>query len=178
MPESAKPRVAVIGLGSMGFGMATSLRRAGLRGDRLRRLGGLGRSGSWPTAARAPGRRRKPPRRPTSSSAWSSTPPKPKPSCSAPTASPKPSARARCSSPPPPWIPTWRGGWRNSWRRPGGTIWTRRSPAARSARRRANSPSWRPAVRPPLPRRARRSMRWRQSSTNSAMTPARARRSR
>src|SRR4051794_12747123 len=30
MPESAKPRVAVVGLGSMGFGMATSLRRAGL----------------------------------------------------------------------------------------------------------------------------------------------------
>src|SRR5258705_10644551 len=32
MPESVgqKPRVAVIGLGSMGFGMATSLRRAGL----------------------------------------------------------------------------------------------------------------------------------------------------
>src|SRR5258707_8119730 len=31
MPEnvSPKPRVAVIGLGSMGFGMATSLRRAG-----------------------------------------------------------------------------------------------------------------------------------------------------
>jgi L-threonate 2-dehydrogenase len=29
MPESAKPRVAVIGLGSMGFGMATSLRRVG-----------------------------------------------------------------------------------------------------------------------------------------------------
>src|SRR6266566_8109239 len=31
MPEttSQKPRVAVIGLGSMGFGMATSLRRAG-----------------------------------------------------------------------------------------------------------------------------------------------------
>src|ERR1700755_2911983 len=31
MPEStsAKPRIAVIGLGSMGFGMATSLRRAG-----------------------------------------------------------------------------------------------------------------------------------------------------
>src|SRR5215204_2779137 len=29
MSESAKPRVAVIGLGSMGFGMATSLRRAG-----------------------------------------------------------------------------------------------------------------------------------------------------
>src|ERR1700728_1519166 len=33
MPESvsAKPRAAVIGLGSMGFGMATSLRRAGLK---------------------------------------------------------------------------------------------------------------------------------------------------
>ena len=30
MPESTKPRVAVIGLGSMGYGMATSLRRAGL----------------------------------------------------------------------------------------------------------------------------------------------------
>ena len=30
MPETAKPRVAVIGLGSMGFGMATSLRRKGL----------------------------------------------------------------------------------------------------------------------------------------------------
>src|SRR6478609_2761034 len=31
MPESVgqKPRVAVVGLGSMGFGMATSLRRAG-----------------------------------------------------------------------------------------------------------------------------------------------------
>src|SRR5260370_24401504 len=31
MPESIspKPRIAVIGLGSMGFGMATSLRRAG-----------------------------------------------------------------------------------------------------------------------------------------------------
>src|SRR3954465_11285033 len=28
-PASQKPRVAVIGLGSMGFGMATSLRRAG-----------------------------------------------------------------------------------------------------------------------------------------------------
>src|SRR3979411_2154960 len=29
MPESAKPSIAVIGLGSMGFGMATSLKRAG-----------------------------------------------------------------------------------------------------------------------------------------------------
>ena len=29
MSESAKPRMAVIGLGSMGMGMATSLRRAG-----------------------------------------------------------------------------------------------------------------------------------------------------
>jgi 3-hydroxyisobutyrate dehydrogenase len=29
MPEAAKPLIAVIGLGSMGFGMATSLRRAG-----------------------------------------------------------------------------------------------------------------------------------------------------
>src|SRR5204862_7350239 len=29
MSQSTKPRIAVIGLGSMGFGMATSLRRAG-----------------------------------------------------------------------------------------------------------------------------------------------------
>ena len=29
MPLSEKPKMAVIGLGSMGFGMATSLRRAG-----------------------------------------------------------------------------------------------------------------------------------------------------
>ena len=29
MPETVKPRIAVIGLGSMGFGMATSLRRSG-----------------------------------------------------------------------------------------------------------------------------------------------------
>src|ERR1700761_9598890 len=29
MPETAAPRIAVIGLGSMGFGMATSLKRAG-----------------------------------------------------------------------------------------------------------------------------------------------------
>jgi len=29
MPEATKPRIAVIGLGSMGYGMATSLRRAG-----------------------------------------------------------------------------------------------------------------------------------------------------
>ena len=40
-----------------------------------------------------------------------------------------------------------RGGWRSNWRRPGGIISTRRSPAARSARRRANSPFWPPAVR-------------------------------
>src|SRR5260221_11773529 len=29
MPESVKPSIAVVGLGSMGYGMATSLRRAG-----------------------------------------------------------------------------------------------------------------------------------------------------
>src|SRR3981189_265997 len=29
MPESRKPLIAVIGVGSMGFGMATALRRAG-----------------------------------------------------------------------------------------------------------------------------------------------------
>ena len=29
MPEATKPLIAVIGLGSMGFGMATSLKRVG-----------------------------------------------------------------------------------------------------------------------------------------------------
>jgi len=29
MPQAEKPKIAVIGLGSMGFGMATSLKRAG-----------------------------------------------------------------------------------------------------------------------------------------------------
>ena len=116
MPESAKPRVAVIGLGSMGFGMATSLRRAGLEvtgcdvsADSVARFVADGGKG----AEHAGGSRQ---RRPTSSSAWSSMPRRPKPSCSAPTASPRPWPRARCSSPPPPWIPTSRGGWRNNWR--------------------------------------------------------------
>ena len=37
-----------------------------------------------------------------------------------------------------PWTRTSRGGWRSSWRRPAGIISMRRSPAARSARRRAS----------------------------------------
>src|SRR5271165_3054981 len=31
MPQAEKPKIAVIGLGSMGFGMATSLRRGGFK---------------------------------------------------------------------------------------------------------------------------------------------------
>src|SRR6201994_5193384 len=55
MPEStsAKPRVAVIGLGSMGFGMATSLRRAGFEvtgcdvsADAVKRFVGEGGKGA------------------------------------------------------------------------------------------------------------------------------------
>ena len=53
MPESAKPRMAVIGLGSMGFGMATSLRRAGFEvtgcdvsADAVKRFVGEGGKGA------------------------------------------------------------------------------------------------------------------------------------
>ena len=77
MPNSTKPQIAVIGLGSMGFGMATSLRRKGFEvtgydvsTDRSRALS--------PKAARAPRRRRRPPKAPASSSVWSSTPPRPR----------------------------------------------------------------------------------------------------
>ena len=145
MPESAKPRIAVIGLGSMGFGMATSLRRAGFDVTGCDVSADASR-GSSPTAARAPRRRRRRRRMPTSSSAWSSTPRRPKPFCSAPTASPKRWPRTRCSFRPRPWTRTWRGGWQSNWRPPAGIISTRRSPAARSARRRANSLFWPRAV--------------------------------
>jgi 3-hydroxyisobutyrate dehydrogenase len=76
MPETAKPRVAVIGLGSMGYGMATSLRRAGLdvtgcdvSSESVERFvadGGKGASTPAEAAKSA-----------TSSSTWSSTPPRP-----------------------------------------------------------------------------------------------------
>jgi putative dehydrogenase len=53
MPETAKPRIAVIGLGSMGFGMATSLRRAGFEvtgcdvsADAVKRFVGEGGKGA------------------------------------------------------------------------------------------------------------------------------------
>ena len=55
-------------------------------------------------------RRPKPQRARTSSSAWSSTPRRPKPSCSARTALPRRWPRARSSSRRPPWTPTWRDG--------------------------------------------------------------------
>src|SRR5260370_41726510 len=64
MPESVgqKPRVAVIGLGSMGFGMATSLRRAGLditgcdvSDDAVARLVADGRRGARTPAEAAKG---------------------------------------------------------------------------------------------------------------------------
>ena len=61
MPHSAtiKPHIAVIGLGSMGFGMATSLRRAGfdvtgcdVSADAVARFVGDGGTGA-PTPAEA-----------------------------------------------------------------------------------------------------------------------------
>src|SRR5271167_1212480 len=62
MPESAKPRIAVIGLGSMGFGMATSLRRKGfdvtgcdVSGDAVTRFVADGGSGAGTPAEAAKG---------------------------------------------------------------------------------------------------------------------------
>ena len=54
----------------------------------------------------------------------------------------------------------------------GGSISTRRSAAAPRARRRGNSPFSPPARRRPSPRPARRSPRWPRNSTSSAMSPA------
>ncbi len=150
--NSAKPRVAVIGLGSMGFGMATSLRRAGfdvtgcdVSADSVARFvadGGKG-AGTPAEAAKAADivvsvvvNAAQTETILFGASGVAETLP-----------------RGRCSSPPPPWTPTWRGGSANSWKPPAGTTSTRRSQAARSARRRANSPFWRPAVRRHLPRR-------------------------
>ena len=95
---------AVIGLGSMGFGMARSLLRAGLPGDRLRRVAReaverlvaeAGPAGTDAGRGRARRRRRR--------LASSSTPPRPRRSCSARRARPRRWRRARSSSPPRPW---------------------------------------------------------------------------
>ena len=139
MPQSAatKPRVAVIGLGSMGFGMATSLRRAGFEvtgcdvsADAVARFAPMAASG-----ARTPAEAAKGADIVVSvvvNAAQTETVLFGKDGVA------ETMAGTPCSCPRPPWIRTWRGGWRNSWRRPAGTISTRRSAAARSARRRAN----------------------------------------
>ena len=62
MPESAKPRIAVIGLGSMGFGMATSLRRAGFDVTGCDVSAGCGGAVRRRRRRRAQRRRRRPPR--------------------------------------------------------------------------------------------------------------------
>ena len=96
MTENAiKPVVAVIGLGSMGFGMATSLLRAGFavtgcdvapkRSPASSTAGGTRRRDAGGGGERRRHRR----------SAWSSTPRRPRRCCSARTAPPRPWRRAR-----------------------------------------------------------------------------------
>ena len=64
--------------------------------------------------------------------------------------------------------PTTQNRWPHGYRRAAGSISTRRSAAVPPAPARASSPSSPPAPRLPSPRPARRSMRWRQKSTSSA----------
>ncbi len=178
MPESAKPRVAVIGLGSMGYGMATSLRRAGLEvtgcdvsADSVKRFvadGGKG-AGTPAEAAKA------------ADIVVSVV------VNAAQTETILFGANGVAET-------LGQGSGVHLLRHHGprrraaagqtvgsnrsGTTSTRRFPAVRSARRRANSRSWPPAVRRHFQKPVRRSMRWPQNFTSSATTPARARRSR
>ena len=169
---SAKPRIAVIGLGSMGFGMATSLRRAGLNvtgcdvsGDAVARFvadGGFG--------AKTPAEAAKEADIVVSvvvnaaqtetilfgAGGVAETLAKDAVFISSATMDPDVARRLASSLKPA-----------------AGIISTRRFRAVHSARRRANSPFSPPAARPPLPRRGPRSTPWRQNSTNSAMPPAR-----
>jgi predicted dehydrogenase len=139
MPESisAKPRIAVIGLGSMGFGMATSLRRAGfavtgcdVSADAVKRFVADGGAGARTPAEAAKGadivvsvvvNAAQTEAILFGKDGVSETLP-----------------RTPYSFRPPPWTRTSRGGWRSSWRPRAGIISTRRSQAARSGRRRAN----------------------------------------
>ena len=126
MPQSAKPRIAVIGLGSMGFGMATSLRRAGFEvagcdvsADAVERFVADGGKG-----AATPGVGREGRRIVVSvvvNAAQTET------ILFGANGVAEAMPRARCSSRRRPWIRTSRGGWPNSSKQPDGTIWMRRS---------------------------------------------------
>ncbi len=114
---AAKGRVAVIGLGSMGFGMALSLKRAGfdvagcdVAAEAVARfVGTAGAVHANPAEPRA---------RPMSWSASSSTPPRPRRILFAPHGVARPCRRARCSCPRQPWTRTWRVALPNAWKRP------------------------------------------------------------
>ena len=176
MPESAKPRIVVIGLGSMGFGMATSLRRAGfdvtgcdVSAEAVARFVGEGGRG-----AKTPAEAAKSADIVVSvvvNAAQTET------VLFGVSGVAETLAKGAVFISSATMDPTSRGGWQNSLRRPAGFIWTPRSQAARSALHRANLPSSPQAVQPPLPRRARRSMRWQPSSMNWAMPRGRAPRS-
>jgi len=132
-PSASKPRVAVIGLGSMGFGMATSLRRAGfdvtggdVSADAVARFVADGGKGA-PTPAEAA-------KQPALSSAWWST------RATETILFGKDGVRRDAGEDAVfvssrPWTPTRRGGWQSSWRPPGGT--TGRADLRRRAARRA-----------------------------------------
>jgi 3-hydroxyisobutyrate dehydrogenase len=173
MPESAKPRVAVIGLGSMGFGMATSLRRAGLEvtgcdvsADSVARFVADGGKGAGTPAEAA-----------KSADIVVSVVVN-----AAQTETilfgangvAETLGRARSSFPPPPWTPTSRGGSPSSLEATGRHYLD--APISGGAQRAAQGEltilaSGSPAA---FAKPARRSMRWPQNSTSSAMTPARA----
>ena len=131
----------MIGLGSMGFGMATSLRRAGfdvtgcdVAAETVARFVADGGKG-----AKTPAEAAKAADIVVSvvvNAAQTET------ILFGKAASPRRWPRMRYSSRRRPWTRTSRGGSPNSWRRPAGIISMRRSPAARSARRKASSRSW------------------------------------
>src|ERR1700716_917025 len=162
MPENVtqKPRVAVIGLGSMGFGMATSLRRAGFEvtgcdvsADAVARLVADGGNGAKTPAEAA--RQADIVVSVVVNAAQTETilfgangvaESLGKGAVFISSATMDPDVARRLAQQP-------RGDPPNAWKQRGATTSTRRFPAARSARRRANSRSSHPVVRPPLPKR-------------------------
>lgn len=134
---SQNQRIAVIGLGSMGFGMASSLKRAGhvvtgcdVSADAVARFVTEGGAGAKTPAEAAKGADIVV--SVVVNAAQTETILFGKDGVAETMARTASSCRRR------PWIPTWRGVSPSSWRRPAGTIWMHRSPAGRSAQRRAS----------------------------------------
>jgi hypothetical protein len=175
--KHAKPRIAVIGLGSMGFGMATSLRRAGfdvtgcdVSADAVARFVAEGGGGRQTPAQAAGGadivvsvvvNAAQTETILFGKDGVAETLANDAVFISSATMDPDVARRLA-----------------KQLEATGRHYLDARSPAARSARRRANSPFWHREALPPSPKRGPRSMRWRPNSTNSAMPPGRAPRSR